>query len=166
MHPYREQDQPWGPWQTLSGDTTYYLCEDASLSEWVQSDKGLKPRRNKHEVQIEDGYVSLMCMHSPACTGVERHSTGAYSEYGDLKEVLGTPDHLRYLEQIAPLDEMVDALSLARALGNDLQALPHWRRYQDGLAAQRLSESTLLADLRGQGHGREAILTPWIVPGG
>ncbi len=155
-HPYGAE-QLWGPWQELTSESTYHLCED-EVVEWA---KDGHPRRNKHEVNIEHGYVSLICMHNPGCTGNERHSSGEYSEYGDLEKVVGTPGHREHLARIAPLDEMVDVLSLAQARGSDPTTLALWSRYQDGLSSQRALEEQLLQRLRDEGQGREAILATW-----
>ena len=156
-HPYASE-QLWGPWQELTSESSYHLCEDEADQEWTKN--GL-PRRNKHEVHIEHGYVSLICMHNPGCTGSERHSSGEYSEYGDIEKVVGTPEHREHLARIAPFDEMVNALSLAGAQGVDPTTLALWSRYQDGLSSQRSLENQLLERLRAEGHGREGILVPW-----
>lgn len=167
-HPYAATGAPqvWRPWQTLSGDATYYLNEDVGDAEWGQRNGIQHPARNKHEVQIADGHVSLICMHHPACTGAERHSEGEYSEYGDLREVLGTPAHLEHLERITPFDSVVDALSLAQARGQDPTALPEWEVFQAGRNSQVQVESALLASLCADGHGREKILASWVLPKG
>ncbi len=162
-HPYSES-QAWGPWQTLTGDVTYHLCEDLDESEWVAGDgKTQEPRRNKHEVRILNGHVSLVCMHNPGCTGAERHSEGEYTGYGDLAEVLGTAEHLAHLERISPMDSVVDALSLALAMGQDPKTLAEWAAYKEGLACQQAVEADLLETLRLEGHGREQILASWVL---
>lgn len=166
-HPYAAgAQQVWRDWQTLSGDATYYLNEDVGDAEWGQRNGTKHPARNKHEVQIADGHVSLICMHHPACTGAERHSEGEYSEYGDLQEVLGTPAHTEHLERIQPFDSVVDALSLAEASGQDPRLLPEWAVFQAGRKSQVQVESALLARLCADGHGREEILASWVLPRG
>jgi hypothetical protein len=164
-HPY-SQSQSWGPWQQLSGEGTYHLCEDVDVAEKIWANGKEVPRRNKHEVQIVDGHVSLMCMHNPGCTGAERHSEGEYSGYGDLSEVLGTTAHLEHLERIKPFDLVIDALSLAVALGEDPTSLREWSQYQEGLGCQRAFEAGLLETLRLEGHGREQILASWVLGSG
>jgi len=165
LHPYGAA-QRWSEWKTMSSESTYHLCEDESEVEWVHADTGKHPARNKHEVRIEDGYVSLICMHNPACTGAERHSAGEYSEYGDPKLILGTPSYASHLKKIAPFDAMVDALSLAAARGEPLEPTPHWALYQQGLEAQRRIEEALAGQMRSEGNGREGILAPWMLAGG
>lgn len=163
-HPYSKQGQEWGPWQVIDDQTTYHLGEAATEAEWHQGPSGRKPRRNKHEIRIVEGHVSLMCMHDPAPTGAERHAAGEYSEYGDLALTLGTPDYKEYLEQLQSLDQMVDALSMAKARGDEkIDELPQWADYQAGLAAQRGIESELEQGLVAAGHGREAILRAWML---
>lgn len=165
QHPYSEP-QRWGPWQPLSSEATYHLCEDIDASEWVRGEDKDEPRRNKHEVKIADGHVSLICMHNPACTGAEQHSKGEYSGYGDLSEVVGTAAHLEHLSRITPLDSVVDSLSLAVAKGEDPTRLPEWSQFQEGLRWQRAVEAALLETLRLEGRGREQILASWVLGGG
>ena len=64
--------------------------------------------RNKHEVHIVDGYVTLFCMFDPAPTGIERHRPGEYSDYEPLSQVLGTKLYETHQREIARYDEMVD----------------------------------------------------------
>ena len=52
--------------------------------------KTLQYFRNKHEVHIVDGHVTLFCIFDPAPTGIERHRPGEYSDYEPLSQVLGT----------------------------------------------------------------------------
>ncbi|MBL4633430.1 MAG: hypothetical protein JKY56_06145 [Kofleriaceae bacterium] len=175
-HPYSEHNQAWHPWHVLDGDTTYHLNEDVCDSEYVHSDgispdgispddlesgKERLPRRNKHEVRIAVGSVSLLCMHDPAPTGAERHSAGEYSEYGDLEKVVGSKEHREYLQALKPLDEMVDALSLAKAEGKDWQKHIHFLRYQAGRAAQIGSENQLCEEVAVQTPKRLQILRSW-----
>ena len=83
-HPYLRSKQMWHPWSTLDGDSTYHLNEAAgSCEEECHIDqKTNTPQffRNKHEVYIVDGFVSLFCVFDPAPTGVERHQPGEYSD--------------------------------------------------------------------------------------
>jgi hypothetical protein len=163
-HPYTDDDQRWQEWQTIDSQTTYHLNEDAKMAEWRQAEGIARPLRNKHEVHIADGHVSLLCMHDPAPTGAERHSAGQYSEYGDLANTLGTPEYKAYLGQLKPFEAMVDALSMAKAEGHsDLTSLPEWSLYQQGLAAQRAVEGRMRDELVREGAGRERILEPWML---
>lgn len=164
-HPYQDREQLWGPWQSIDDQTTYHLNEDPGQSEWRPGSGGARPLRNKHEVRIVGGHVSLMCMHDPAPTGAERHATGEYSEYGDLANTLGTPAYKAYLQQMRSFDRMVDVLSMAKASGNSqLAELPEWADYQTGLTAQRAMEAELEQRLLVEGRGREQILRSWMLP--
>ena len=108
------------------------------------------------------GYVSLLCMFDPAPTGAESHKTGAYSDYGDLNALLGTPEHTAHLQRIAKADAMIDGLSLARARGAPLTSGPLWDRYQEGLKAQRALETSLKAQL--ETEGRASTIARWTLP--
>ncbi len=165
-HPYSDHDQAWHPWHALDGDTSYHLNEDVCDSEYVQSadlESGNErlPRRNKHEVRIGVGVVSLLCMHDPAPTGAERHSAGEYSEYGDLEKVVGSSEHREYLQALQPLDEMVDALSIAKAEGKDWRKHIHFPRYEAGRAAQIGCEKQLCGEVAVQTPKRLQILHTW-----
>jgi hypothetical protein len=163
-HPYHPGEQRWGPWQAIDGQTTYHLNEDASASEWTVGKGAPRPRRNKHEIRILKGHVSLMCMHDPAPTGAEHHAAGEYSEYGDLSQVLGTAEYKAHLQNLRPLDHMVDVLSTAKARGDaSIETLPEWEQYLAGLAAQRDMEAELEKRLRSEGKGREQILRAWML---
>ncbi len=164
-HPYRQHNQAWHPWHALDNDTTYHLNEDACESEYVESDNEQLPRRNKHEVRIAEGNVSLLCMHDPAPTGAERHSAGEYSEYGDLEKVVGGKEHREYLQALEPLDEMVDALSMAKAEGKNWRNHIHFPRYQAGRAAQIGCEKQLCEEVGLQTPKRLQILRSWCSPG-
>ncbi len=68
------------------------------------------------------------------------------------------------MEQIAQYDEMVDCLSLAKAMG-DLHAFegtPVWKLYLEGRDAQIAIEAELAKGLVAEGHGRERILAKWM----
>jgi len=166
LHPYGLDAQAWGPWSSLDGESTYHLNESDTdpLIEWRIEDGVRQPLRNKHEVRIESGYVSLFCMFDPSPTGVECHAAGEYSEYGPLSRTLGTAAYDRYMSLLAPLDHMVETLSMATALGrDDLDQTPEWALYQQGLAAQHACERALHDQLVADGHGREHILAPWML---
>ncbi len=163
-HPYSQSEQSWGPWQPIDSATTYHLNESAALAQWHQDARGNRPRRNKHEVRIVAGHVSLMCMHDPAPTGAEKHATGEYSEYGDLSKTLGTPAYQEYLQTIEALDQMVDTLSMAKARGEELsEDSPAHQLYRDGLAAQKAMESEMDERLVAEERGRENILRRWML---
>ncbi len=158
-HPYRARGQRWLDWQALDGDTTYHLAEPPDAAEQVETEAGLRPRRNKHEIYIDGGYVSLMCMHSPAPTGAETHAAGEYSSYGDEKKVIGTPAHTRLIEEMRPLDEMVNALSLARVTGQDVREHQQWATYEQGLEYLQLHQARLLDAF----PARRSVLERWHV---
>ncbi len=144
LHPYGEP-QSWGPWQAIDGETTYHLNESDKFAEWESTDEGQHPLRNKHEVKIDHGHVSLFCMHNPAPTGAERHSAGEYSEYGDLERTLKSVEYQAYLQAVLPLDKMVDTLSMAKAKGLSVSALPEYSAFLRGLTTQKNLEAELLA---------------------
>ncbi len=164
MHPYHPSEQHWGPWQEIDDESTYHLNEDASEAEWAMGPSGSRPMRNKHEIRIVKGHVSLMCMHDPAPTGAERHAAGEYSEYGDLAQTLGSSEYKSYLGNLQPLDHMVDALSMAKSKGEEaMEGLAEWQPYLAGLAAQREMEAVLETRLLAEGQGREKILRDWML---
>ncbi len=163
LHPYSEEDQKWGPWHALDGETTYHLNEDSTQAQWLELATGREPRRNKHEVFVEGGFVSLMCIFDPAPTGVELHKSGAYSSYGDLGETLGTPRYAQYLRTLEPYEEMVQVLSLAKACGDDPRGKAEWKLFEEGRKAQREIEAALRAELVASGQGRERHIDPWML---
>jgi hypothetical protein len=170
QHPYRKVDQEWGPWFSLDGDSTYHLNEAAGgpeeeryIDDVTQSPKFL---RNKHEVYIADGYVTLFCMFDPAPTGIERHRPGEYSDYEPLSQVLGTSLYETQQREIAKYDAMVDELSLAKAMG-ELSAhlgTSAWELYLRGREAQVAVEARLAKTLVEEGNGRERVLASWMQP--
>jgi len=168
-HPYREDGQAWGPWLTIDGDSTYHVNEASGGEEeeetWVDDGTGkVCTSRNKHEVQIVDGHVTLFCLFDPAPTGIEKHRPGTYSDYEPLARVLGTKRYETYSRELGRFDEMVDVLSMAQARG-ELEALrgsPTWRLYLQGRLAHEAHESALLAALVAEGDGRDRIVAPWV----
>jgi hypothetical protein len=168
QHPYRAGEQLWGPWLALDGDSTYHLNEAADGPEeecrMDEATQTWQTFRNKHEVHIIDGHVSLFCLFDPAPTGVERHRPGEYSDYEPLAQVLGTKLYETYAREIARYDEMVDQLSLARAMGklNTLHETPIWELYLRGREAQTAIEAGLAKTLAAEGNGRQRVLARWM----
>jgi len=168
QHPYAAANQRWHPWLPLDGDSTYHLNEAAGSSEeerHIDTTTGtLRFFRNKHEVHIADGHVTLCCLFDPAPTGFERHRPGEYSDYEPLSQVVGLEAYDTYRREIAKYDEMVDQLSLAKATGalSTLQGSDLWKLYLQGREAQSAIESGLADGLAAEGKGRERVLAPWI----
>jgi hypothetical protein len=167
QHPYEAAKQLWGPWFPLDGDSTYHLNEAAGspeeecrIDEVTQTSQFL---RNKHEVYIIVGYVTLFCLFDPAPTGVEHHRPGEYSDYQPLSQVLGTKPYETHRREIARYDEMLDRLSLAKALGelDTLQGTPIWELYLQGREAQAIVEAELVKTLAAEGNGRAQVLARW-----
>jgi hypothetical protein len=168
QHPYRETKQLWGPWLLLDGESTYHLNEAAGspeeecrIDEATQTSQTL---RNKHEIHIVEGHVSLFCLFDPAPTGMERHRPGDYSDYEPLSQLLGTQPYETYEREMQKYDEMVDRLSLARAKGelDALKGTPIWELYLRGREAQAAIETELAKKLAVEGSGREQVLGPWM----
>lgn len=167
-HPYMDVNQPWDPWVTIDGDSTYHLNEPA---DGRPGDRGIgnAPQaphflRNKHEVKIVDGHVTLFCLFDPAPTGVERHRPGEYSDYEPLSQVLGTKRYETQQRELGKYDEMVDRLSLAKAMGvlGTLHQTPLWNLYLQGRQAQGAIESDLANTLADEGRGRDRVIRPWM----
>lgn len=167
-HPYTEKKQIWHPWINLDSETTYLLDETAGGPDeetLVDSATGIKQfRRNKHEVHIADGHVTLFCLFDPAPTGVERHRAGEYSDYEPLSMVLGTQAYEVQQQGMAIYDEMVDRLSLAKAMGElgTLQGTPIWQHYLQGREAQFSIERELKRALTAEGNRRERVIAQWM----
>lgn len=168
LHPYKEVKQLWGPWFPLDGDSNYHLNESAgSPEEECRIDEVTRtPQflRNKHEVYIVGGHVTLFCLFDPAPTGVERHRPGEYSDYEPLSQVLGTKAYETHQREITRYDEMVDRLSLAKAMGalSALHGTPIWDLYVQGREAQAAIEAGLAKTLTAEGNGRARVLAPWM----
>jgi hypothetical protein len=168
QHPYKKEKQQWGPWYPLDGDSTYHLNEaTGSPEEELRVDEVTgTPQflRNKHEVHIVDGHVTLFCIFDPAPTGVENHRPGEYSDYEPLSQVLGTELYKTHQREIARYDEMVDRLSLAKAMGalSTLHGTTIWELYLEGREAQAAIESRLTKSLAAEGNGRERVLARWM----
>jgi hypothetical protein len=168
QHPYRKTKQLWDPWLPLDSDSTYHLNEAAGCPEEEcridEATRTPQTLRNKHEVHIVDGYVSLFCMFDTAPTGIERHRPGEYSDYEPLSQVLGTKPYTTYAQEIAKYDEMVDRLSLAKAMGklNTLHGTPIWELYLRGREAQVAIETELAKTLAVEGNGREQVIARWM----
>jgi hypothetical protein len=164
QHPYKASKQTWIPWQTIDGDSTYHLNESAGGPEeecyFDETTRSWQPLRNKHEVYIFNGYVTLFCMFDPAPAGIERHRPGEYTDYEPPSPEL----YQSYIEQVAKYDEMVDRLSLAKAMGS-LEAIenePIWKHYLQGREAQARIEMELANTLRAEGRGREHVIAEWM----
>lgn len=168
QHPYDGSRQLWSPWYTLDGDSTYHLNEAAGCrEEECRIDEATRMRqflRNKHEVHIVNGHVTLFCIFDPAPTGVENHRPGEYSDYEPLSQVLGTDLYKTHQREIAKYDEMVDRLSLAKAAGelHTLQGTPLWELYLQGRKDQIAIESGLTRKLSAEGKGRDRVLARWM----
>lgn len=168
QHPYSRVGQAWIPWLTLDGDSTYHLNEAAeSPEEECHVDEVTRKQqflRNKHEVYITEGYVSLFCMFDPAPTGVEKHKPGEYSDYEPLSQVLGTKSYEIHQREIAKYDEMVDRLSMAKAIGEltALHGTPLWELYLQGRTAQITIESELKETLVTENKGRDLVVACWM----
>jgi len=167
-HPYKKTKQAWGTWFPLDGDSTYHLNETAgSPEEECLIDKvtgSMQFFRNKHEVHIVDGYVTLFCLFDPAPTGIERHRPGEYSDYELLSKVVGTKAYETYQRELARYDEMVERLSRAKALGalSTLKGTSLWKLYEEGRFAQGAIESGIAQTLGADGNARERVLARWI----
>ncbi len=167
-HPYKQVRQFWGPWLALDDDSTYHLNEAAGCPEEECRIDVMTGRtiflRNKHEVYITDGYVTLFCLFDPAPTGVERHQPGEYSDYEPLSQVIGTKSYETHLREIAIYDEMVDLLSLSKAMGtlSTFHGTPIWEVYKRGREAQAAIESELAETLATDGNGRAQVVSPWV----
>ncbi len=168
QHAYQESRQLWGPWLPLDDDSTYHLNEAAGGPEEEcridEVTKTFQFFRNKHEVHIVDGHVSLFCLFDPAPTGIERHRPGEYSDYEPLSQVLGTKPYETYKREIARYDEMVDQISVAKAMGklDTLKGTPIWELYLRGREAQAAIETELAKKLAVEGNGREQVLARWM----
>jgi len=168
QHPYRESKQLWGPWLLLDGESTYHLNEAAGSPEEEcyieETTRTSQTLRNKHEVHIVEGHVSLFCLFDPAPAGMERHRPGDYSDYEPLSQLLGTKPYETYEREIARYDEMVDQLSLAKAKGevDTLKGTPIWKLFLRGRKAQAAIETELARKLAVEGNGREQVLSRWM----
>jgi len=168
LHPYSDSGQAWGPWQPLDSDSTYHLNEAAGgPEEECRVQRGGQPAqclRNKHEVSITGGHVTLFCLFDPAPTGLERHRPGEYSDYEPLSQVIASPVYEAHQREILRFDRMVDTLSMAQITGS-LEALrrtPEWELYEEGRRAQAAIEARLATSLSAQGHGRQRVIEPWV----
>ena len=169
IHPYKDEGQQWDKWKLVGNDTTYYLNEDSQNSdvEWHTDPATGEPfsKRNKHEVYIpEGGHVTLCCLFDPGPTGSEKHMPGKYSSYQDVSKIIGTEAYQQHLRALTPLDEMVQRLSLSKARGllNENGDDPMWAFYQRGLENQMKLESELVAQLRNENQGRDAVVKKWM----
>jgi hypothetical protein len=168
FHPYSKMGQSWSSWQPLDSDCTYHLNESAGGPEeehyFDEATQSVKFLRNKHEVFCLDGYVSLFCMFDPASTGGERHQPGEYSDYEPISQIQGTAAFETQQRELKRFDEMLDELSVAKALGklDDCIGSPSWELYIQGRDAQRAIEANLVRELSAEGKGRERVIEKWI----
>lgn len=168
QHPYRNTNQPWSPWFSLDSESTYHLNEAAgSRDEECHIEAATNTRkylRNKHEVFIIDGHVTLFCLFDPAPTGIERHRPGEYSDYEPLSCVLASGSYERHKQEIERYDEMVDQLSIAEAKGalNCCLGTPAWELYTHGIRTQSAIESNLLNVMQSNCPSRENVIAPWM----
>jgi len=167
-HPYTEKKQIWHPWLDLDNETTYHLNEVAGGPDeetCIDRSSGIRQfKRNKHEVHIADGHVTLLCLFDPSPTGVERHRAGEYSDYEPLSAVIGSEAHRIQQQEMTRYDEMVDRLSVAKATG-ELKALhgtPIWQQYLKGRESQFSIELELERALAAEGNGRERVIAQWM----
>jgi hypothetical protein len=167
-HPYRDKGQLWHPWETLDKEATYNLDEVAGGPDeetFIDEHTSIRQTmRNKHEVHIVDGYVTLFCLFDPASTGAEKHRTGEYSDYEPLSSIVGSPKYKVQVHEMAKYDEMVDRLSMAKAIGglSDFSGTPIWQKYLQGRAAQIAAEMELKRSLAAEGKGRERVVAQWM----
>lgn len=168
QHPYDQSKQAWDPWLDLDNDSTYHLNEAAGVpeEEFLIDEETGTPQffRNKHEVQIVDGDVTLFCLFDPAPTGVESHRPGEYSDYESLVQVRGTKKFETHQREIMIYDEMVDRLSIARAMGelSRFKETPLWDMHLRGRETQEDIELDLKKTLSAEGKGRAQVLVPWM----
>lgn len=166
-HPYTAKGQRWDPWQAIDNDTTYLLHETSSLSTRDTASGAMaspSSLRNKHEVRISGGQVSLFCLFDPAPTGLECHKPGEYSDYEPFESVSRCAEYRTRRHELAAFDEMVDTLSLAEASGK-LNTDPDSRihaLFASGYAAQTAIETGLHRELEQSGEGRELVIAPWM----
>jgi len=167
-HPYQKSNQPWSPWLALDGDSTYHLNEAAGSPEeerhFDEVTQAPQFMRNKHEVYIVDGHVTLFCLFDPAPTGIEHHRPGEYSDYEPLNQVVRTKPYKIFQREIAKYDKMLDSLSMAKAKGelSSFQGTPIWELYLRGREAQVAIETELAKTLTLEGSGREKVLADWM----
>ena len=167
-HPYSEKGQLWHPWETLDNETTYNLHEVAGGPDeeaFIDEHTGvMQTRRNKHEVHIVDGYVTLACLFDPSPTGAERHRTGEYSDYEPSSAILDSPKYEIQLQEMAEYDEMVNRLSLAKATGelDNFYGTSIWEAYLQGRSAQHAIEMELKRSLANERNGRERVVALWM----
>jgi hypothetical protein len=167
LHPYQATGQAWEPWLPIDEDTTYHLNEASGSSEeerWVDPVSGaVRTARNKHELSIVGGHVTLYCLFDPAPTGMERHQPGHYSDYEPLLGGLDTERYDAFLRELARSDEMVDRLSLAKAIGEleRFRATPIWQVYVQGSQARAARETALVDVLAAEGLGRDRVVARW-----
>jgi hypothetical protein len=166
-HPYTRGG--WGPWHALDAITTYCLDETADdAGEWERTPDGPALRRNKHEVVVRGGHVSLLCAFDPAPIGIERHTPGAYSDYAPIARLTDDPAYRALVAASPELDAMVDTLSWAWAR-NALEfavGSSAWSTFLAGRSAQRASERALLNRVRRTLPSRAGLVASYALASG
>ena len=171
-HPYDSTSQTWWPWLPLDGDSNYHLNETAGGADEERRTDAVTGEvnylRNKHEVSITGGHVTLCCLFDPAPTGVERHRPGEYSDYVPLPLVIGTDEYRHHRQTISSFDEMVDVLSAAKANGtlDRHRGSWLWKLYEEGREEQVAAEARILGMLSADGIGRRQVIAAWMQPRG
>jgi len=164
-HPYLDSQQQWGPWLQLDAETAYHLNEvneeECRIDEATES---LLFFRNKHEIQVSDGHLSLFCLFDPAPIGIESHQRDTYRDEEPLAQVLGTRLYDNHQRELAKFDEMVHELSFAKAKENLglFRDSPMWELYLRGRLAQVALESKVVTQLTEQGNQRAMRLAEWM----
>lgn len=146
VHPYSTSSQEWTKWEEIDSNTCYNLNESPDEMEMIKSEDGtIRGYRNKHEVHIpENGYVTLMCLFNPATTGIEKHVTGKFSDYG---KGIDDMNILPFLSELSKYDQMVEELSIKQSLGEDIEKVGSYKVYQEGIKNQIAIEEELLSSI-------------------
>lgn len=162
----KNHQQEWGKWEVLDGETTYHLNEAKGCKNEervVNATTGdIRFFRNKHEVSISEGHVTLLCAFDPAPTGMEQHQPGAYSSYGPLHSILNTEQYAEFLVRQCELDAVSDKLSLWKAYGMmpDKHCSKEWHSYESGVRVQDHFEWLLLK--KSESVGRDHVIRKWM----
>ena len=100
----------------------------------------------------------------PSPTGTEKHRTGEYSDYEPLSSTLKSPKYEAQLSDMVKYDQMVDRLSMAKAIGelSDFFGTAIWEKYLQGRAEQIVVETKLKGSLSAEGKLRERVIAQWM----